>query len=68
MERQQTGQASPPAEDGRGRLKRAASSNIVGITYRQLDYWARADLIRPSISHSQGVGRSVFTPTRTCCS
>ena len=23
---------------------------LVGITYRQLDYWARTDLLRPSIS------------------
>ena len=23
---------------------------IVGITYRQLDYWARTDLIRPSLA------------------
>jgi DNA-binding transcriptional MerR regulator len=29
---------------------------IVGITYRQLDYWARTDLIRPSIADAQGSG------------
>jgi|SRR5688500_7073688 len=29
---------------------------IVGITYRQLDYWARTDLIRPSIADSRGSG------------
>lgn len=29
---------------------------IVGITYRQLDYWARTDLIRPSLSDAQGSG------------
>ena len=23
---------------------------VVGITYRQLDYWARTNLLRPSIS------------------
>src|SRR5437763_17002836 len=27
---------------------------IVGITYRQLDYWARTDLLRPSISEARG--------------
>ena len=27
---------------------------IVGITYRQLDYWARTDLIRPSIADARG--------------
>ena len=32
--------------------KRAAE--IVGITYRQLDYWARTDLIRPSMTEAAG--------------
>jgi DNA-binding transcriptional MerR regulator len=30
--------------------------SIVGITYRQLDYWARTDLLRPSISEAKGSG------------
>ena len=34
--------------------KRAAE--IVGITYRQLDYWARTDLIRPSVADASGSG------------
>jgi DNA-binding transcriptional MerR regulator len=29
---------------------------IVGITYRQLDYWARTDLVRPSIHDAAGSG------------
>lgn len=29
---------------------------IVGITYRQLDYWARTDLVRPAITDAQGSG------------
>jgi len=29
---------------------------IVGITYRQLDYWARTDLLKPSISDARGSG------------
>ncbi|MEY2569335.1 MAG: hypothetical protein QOE35_3864 [Actinomycetota bacterium] len=29
---------------------------IVGITYRQLDYWARTDLLNPSISEARGSG------------
>lgn len=29
---------------------------IVGITYRQLDYWARTDLIRPSVADAAGSG------------
>lgn len=34
--------------------KRAAE--IVGITYRQLDYWARTDLVRPSVADARGSG------------
>jgi DNA-binding transcriptional MerR regulator len=34
--------------------KRAAE--IVGISYRQLDYWARTDLVRPSLADAQGSG------------
>lgn len=30
--------------------------NIVGITYRQLDYWARTGLLRPSITDARGSG------------
>lgn len=29
---------------------------IVGITYRQLDYWARTNLVRPSIASATGSG------------
>ena len=29
---------------------------IVGITYRQLDYWARTELVKPSIQDAQGSG------------
>ncbi len=30
--------------------------NLVGITYRQLDYWARTGLIQPSIQTARGSG------------
>src|SRR5579872_6763906 len=30
--------------------------SIVGITYRQLDYWARTELLRPSICDAKGSG------------
>ena len=30
--------------------------SIVGITYRQLDYWARTGLLHPSISQARGSG------------
>ena len=33
-----------------------AVCKIVGITYRQLDYWARTDLIRPSVADARGSG------------
>jgi DNA-binding transcriptional MerR regulator len=31
-------------------------TRIVGISYRQLDYWARTGLVRPSIQDAQGSG------------
>ena len=32
------------------------AADIVGITYRQLDYWARTELVRPSLADAQGSG------------
>jgi DNA-binding transcriptional MerR regulator len=32
------------------------TAQIVGITYRQLDYWARTDLVRPSLTDARGSG------------
>lgn len=32
------------------------AANVVGISYRQLDYWARTDLIRPSLLDAAGSG------------
>jgi DNA-binding transcriptional MerR regulator len=32
------------------------AAEIVGITYRQLDYWARTDLVRPSLADAKGSG------------
>lgn len=40
-------------ETGYSGTKAAA---VVGITYRQLDYWARTDLVRPSIVDAAGSG------------
>ena len=39
--------------DGYSGTKAAA---VVGITYRQLDYWARTDLVRPSLADASGSG------------
>lgn len=30
--------------------------NLVGITYRQLDYWARTGLLKPSVRSARGSG------------
>lgn len=32
------------------------AAQLVGITYRQLDYWARTELIRPSLTDAAGSG------------
>ena len=32
------------------------TAEIVDITYRQLDYWARTDLVRPSMADATGSG------------
>ncbi len=34
----------------------AQAAQIAGITYRQLDYWARTNLIRPSLVDAKGSG------------
>jgi DNA-binding transcriptional MerR regulator len=33
-----------------------AAAGIVGISYRQLDYWARTNLVRPSLADASGSG------------
>jgi DNA-binding transcriptional MerR regulator len=45
---------NPPAGEVGFRGPQVCS--IVGITYRQLDYWARTNLLRPSISDAKGSG------------
>src|ERR687895_13493 len=44
--------SNSPVESFSG--KKAA--DVVGISYRQLDYWARTDLIRPSLADAKGSG------------
>jgi DNA-binding transcriptional MerR regulator len=44
-----------PTEERSG-YRGPAVSEIVGITYRQLDYWARTGLVSPSISKAKGSG------------
>ena len=47
--------ASAPAGMGEG-FRGPQVCRVVGITYRQLDYWARTGLLRPSISDARGSG------------
>jgi DNA-binding transcriptional MerR regulator len=42
-----------PVDDG---FSGTQAAKVVGITYRQLDYWARTNLIRPSLSDASGSG------------
>lgn len=48
------------ADRNEGTVQQAFSgtrtAEVVGITYRQLDYWARTDLVRPSLSDAKGSG------------
>lgn len=32
------------------------TAQVVGITYRQLDYWARTDLVKPALAEAAGSG------------
>lgn len=41
--------------DGRG-FRAPQVCRLVGITYRQLDYWARTELLRPSLQDASGSG------------
>ena len=57
--------ASLPADVG---YRGPTACSAAGITYRQLDYWARTDLVRPSIADGQlspiGLSMAALT-TRT---
>src|SRR5580704_3069003 len=44
---------SEPAQEG---FRGPQVCAVVGITYRQLDYWARTGLLRPSIADARGSG------------
>jgi DNA-binding transcriptional MerR regulator len=47
-------------------------TKIVGISYRQLDYWARTGLVRPSLQDARGSGTqrlysfACWTPASAC--
>jgi DNA-binding transcriptional MerR regulator len=44
---------SPVSDNG---YSGTQAAKVVGITYRQLDYWARTDLVRPSLTDAAGSG------------
>jgi DNA-binding transcriptional MerR regulator len=46
---------APSARTDEG-FRGAQVCSLVGITYRQLDYWARTGLLRPSITDATGSG------------
>ena len=48
--------ATEGAEDTRRGYRGTVASKVAGITYRQLDYWARKQIVEPSITPSHGSG------------
>jgi DNA-binding transcriptional MerR regulator len=47
--------ADPAVEPEQGFSGRK-TAEVVGISYRQLDYWARTDLVTPSLAEARGSG------------
>ena len=48
--------ASVPARTELDAIRAPRLCSLVGITYRQLDYWARTDLLVPSVAVAKGSG------------
>lgn len=46
----------PPGTPGGAGFRGPQVCNLIGITYRQLDYWARTGLLRPSLADARGSG------------
>lgn len=46
----------PPVRPPRSGYRAPAVCDIVGITYRQLDYWARGGLVEPTVRTAAGSG------------
>ena len=53
---QSRGNGRDAAPDGEPGYSGPQVCSIVGISYRQLDYWARTDLVRPSLADAHGSG------------
>lgn len=45
-----------PDIDREGGFKGAIAARAAGITYRQLDYWARTELVEPTVQGASGSG------------
>lgn len=45
-----------PQPDADGGYKGAVAARAAGISYRQLDYWARTGLVEPTVRGAQGSG------------
>lgn len=56
-QRQQPGVAPEPG-DGEVGYRGVTACSAVGISYRQLDYWARTGLVVPSVRDASGSGTS----------
>jgi DNA-binding transcriptional MerR regulator len=50
---QREGETDPAGESG---FRGPQVCKLIGITYRQLDYWARTGLLRPSVADARGSG------------
>jgi DNA-binding transcriptional MerR regulator len=48
--------SNPDTEDAKRGYRGTVASKVAGITYRQLDYWARKQIVEPSINPSHGSG------------
>lgn len=46
----------PGLDEGRRGYRGPAVCRVVGITYRQLDYWATTELVEPSVREAVGSG------------
>ncbi len=47
---------TPPESDSESGFKGAVAAGAAGITYRQLDYWARTGLVEPTVQSASGSG------------
>ncbi|KAA8828230.1 MULTISPECIES: MerR family transcriptional regulator [Bifidobacterium] len=48
--------SSTDSEEPKRGYRGTVASKVAGITYRQLDYWARKQIVEPSITPSHGSG------------